>query len=72
MSDIFTKAGSVSSVINRKGQSSASGRFAELRGCTAASSRTRTQPPAEFPETGTAASRRFRRVELPVRRRAAR
>lgn len=64
MSDVFTKAGSVSSVINRKGHSTASGKFSPSFGVHRGLIKDPNWPPAEFPEHGTAASRRFRRVEM--------
>ena len=64
MSDVFTKSGSVSSVIKRKGHSTASGKFSPSFGVHRGLIKDPNWPPAEFPEHGTAASRRFRRVEL--------
>ena len=64
MSDVFTKANSVGSVINRKGHSTASGKFSPSFGVRRGLIKDPNWPPAQFPEHGTAASRRFRRVEL--------
>ena len=64
MSDVFTKSGSISSVINRKGHSTASGKFSPSFGVHRGLIKDPNWPPAEFPEHGTAASRRFRRVEM--------
>ncbi len=63
MSDVFTKSTSISSVINRKGHSTASGKFSPSFGVRQGLIKDPNWPPAEFPEHGTAASRRFRRVE---------
>jgi hypothetical protein len=64
MSDVFTKANSVGTVINRKGHSTASGKFSPSFGVRRGLIKDPNWPPAQFPEHGTAASRRFRRVEL--------
>ncbi len=64
MSDVFTKSNSVSSVINRKGHSTASGKFSPSFGVRRGLIKDPNWPPAEFPEHGSAASRRFRRVEM--------
>lgn len=64
MSDVFTKSSSVSSVINRKGHSTASGKFSPSFGVRRGLIKDPNWPPAEFPEHGSAASRRFRRVEM--------
>ena len=64
MSDVFTKAATISSVITRKGHSTASGRFSPSFGVHRGLIKDPNWPPAQFPEHGTAASRRFRRVEL--------
>ena len=64
MSDVFTKTGSVSSVINRKGVSTASGKFSPSFGVRRGLIKDPNWPPAQFPDHGSAASRRFRRVEL--------
>jgi hypothetical protein len=64
MSDVFTKSGSVSSVITRKGHSTASGKFSPSFGVHRGLIKDPNWPPAQFPEHGSAASRRFRRVEL--------
>jgi hypothetical protein len=65
MHDAFTKSASVSSVINRTTQSKSSGKFSPSFGVHRGLIKDPNWPPAEFPEHGTAASRRFRRVELP-------
>lgn len=64
MSDVFTKANSVGSVIHRKGHSTASGKFSPSFGVRRGLIKDPNWPPAQFPEHGSAASRRFRRVEL--------
>ena len=63
MTDVFTKSGSVGSVIHRQGQSTASGKFSPSFGVRRGLIKDPNWPPAHFPEHGTAASRRFRRVE---------
>src|SRR4051812_3058754 len=63
MSDVFTKSNSVSSVINRKGHSTASGKFSPSFGVRRGLIKDPNWPPHEFPEHGSAASRRFRRIE---------
>lgn len=63
MHDAFSKAGSVSSVINRTGRSTASGKFSPSFGVHRGLIKDPNWPPAQFPEHGTAASRRFRRVD---------
>lgn len=65
MHDAFTKSSSVSSVINRTAQSKASQKFSPSFGVRRGLIKDPNWPPAEFPEHGSAASRRFRRVELP-------
>lgn len=64
MSDVFTKSSSVASVIHRKGHSSASAKFSPSFGVHHGLIKDPNWPPAQFPEHGTAASRRFRRVEF--------
>lgn len=64
MSDVFTKSTSIASVINRKGHSTASGKFSPSFGVHQGLIKDPNWPPAEFPDHGgSAASRRFRRVE---------
>lgn len=63
MHDAHSKSGSVSSVINRSGRSTASGKFSPSFGVHRGLIKDPNWPPAQFPEHGTAASRRFRRVE---------
>jgi hypothetical protein len=63
MDNVFTKSTSGSSVIKRVGRSSASGKFSPSFGVHRGLIKDPNWPPAEFPEHGTAASRRFRRVE---------
>jgi hypothetical protein len=63
MSDVFTKSSSVGSVIHRQGHSTASGKFSPSFGVRRGLIKDPNWPPAHFPEHGTAASRRFRRVE---------
>ena len=64
MSDVFTKSNSVSSVIHRKGHSTAAGKFSPSFGVRRGLIKDPNWPPHEFPEHGSAASRRFRRVEM--------
>lgn len=64
MSDVFTKSSTVSSIINRKGESKASGRFSPSFGVRRGLIKDPNWPPAQFPDHGTAASRRFRRVAM--------
>lgn len=64
MHDAFSKSNSVSSVINRQGRSTASGKFSPSFGVRRGLIKDPNWPPAHFPESGTAASRRFRRVEV--------
>lgn len=64
MSDVFTKSSTISSVINRKGHSLASGRFSPSFGVHRGLIKDPNWPPAQFPEFGTAKARRFRRVEM--------
>lgn len=64
MTDVFTKASSVGSVIHRQGRSTASGKFSPSFGVHRGLIKDPNWPPAQFPEGGTAAARRFRRVEL--------
>lgn len=64
MTDVFTKASSVGSVITRQGRSMASGKFSPSFGVHRGLIKDPNWPPARFPEHGTAAARRFRRVEL--------
>jgi hypothetical protein len=64
MSDVFTKSNSVSSVINRKGHSSAAGKFSPSFGVRRGLIKDPNWPPHQFPDHGNAASRRFRRVEM--------
>ncbi len=64
MHDAFTRATSVQSVINRKGHTSASRKFSPSFGVHHGLIKDPNWPPAVFPEHGTAASRRFRRVEM--------
>ena len=64
MSDVFTKSSAVSSVITRKSQNQASGKFSPSFGVHRGLIKDPNWPPAVFPEHGTAASRRFRRVDL--------
>lgn len=63
MDNQFTKAQSISSVINRKTESKPSGKFSPSFGVHRGLIKDPNWPPAEFPEHGTAASRRFRRIE---------
>jgi hypothetical protein len=63
MHDAFSKAGSVSSVINRTGRSTASGKFSPSFGVHRGLIKDPNWPPAQFPEHGSAASRRFRRID---------
>ncbi len=63
MHDAFTKSASVSSVINRTSTSKASGKFSPSFGVRHGLIKDPNWPPAEFPEHGTAASRRFRRID---------
>lgn len=63
MSDVFTKSSSVGSVIHRQGRSTAAGKFSPSFGVRRGLIKDPNWPPAQFPEHGTAASRRFRRVE---------
>lgn len=65
MHDAFTKSASVKSVINRSAHTKASEKFSPSFGVHRGLIKDPNWPPAEFPEHGTAASRRFRRVELP-------
>ncbi len=63
MHDAFTKTASVSSVINRTGTSKVSSKFSPSFGVRRGLIKDPNWPPAEFPEHGAAASRRFRRIE---------
>jgi len=63
MSDVFTKSGSVGSVIHRQGRSTAAGKFSPSFGVRRGLIKDPSWPPPHFPEHGSAASRRFRRVE---------
>lgn len=63
MHDAFSKANSVSSVIKRNGRSTASGKFSPSFGVHRGLIKDPNWPPAQFPEHGTAASRRFRRID---------
>jgi hypothetical protein len=63
MSDVFTKSSSVGSVIHRQGRSTAAGKFSPSFGVRRGLIKDPNWPPAQFPEHGSAASRRFRRVE---------
>jgi hypothetical protein len=63
MSDVFTKSSSVASVINRKGHSTNAGKFSPSFGVRRGLIKDPNWPPHEFPEHGSASSRRFRRVE---------
>lgn len=64
MTDVFTKSSSVGTVIHRQGRSTASGKFSPSFGVHRGLIKDPNWPPAQFPEHGTAAARRFRRVEL--------
>ena len=64
MSDVFTKSSSVSSVITRTAQNKKAGKFSPSFGVRHGLIKDPNWPPAEFPEHGTAASRRFRRVNM--------
>lgn len=61
--DAFTRAASVSSVINRTGTTKPSGKFSPSFGVRRGLIKDPNWPPAHFPEGGNAASRRFRRIE---------
>lgn len=63
MHDAHSKSASVSSVINRTGTSKPSGKFSPSFGVRHGLIKDPNWPPAQFPESGNAASRRFRRVE---------
>ncbi|MFO0595739.1 MAG: PilZ domain-containing protein [Myxococcaceae bacterium] len=63
MHDAFSKSGSVSSVLNRTGRTSPAGKFSPSFGVRHGLIKDPNWPPAEFPEGGSATSRRFRRVE---------
>ncbi len=63
MDNTFTKSGSVSSVINRTGRTTASSKFSPSFGVHRGLIKDPNWPPAQFPEHGTAASRRFRRID---------
>jgi hypothetical protein len=63
MDNVFTKSNSVGSMINRTGRSTAAGKFSPSFGVRRGLIKDPNWPPAQFPEHGTAASRRFRRVE---------
>lgn len=63
MDNAFTKASSVSAVSRRRVRSRASEKFSPSFGVHRGLIRDPNWPPAELPEGGSAASRRFRRVE---------
>jgi len=63
MDNVFTKSNSVASHINRTGRSTAAGKFSPSFGVRRGLIKDPNWPPAEFPEHGTAASRRFRRID---------
>ncbi|MFZ5440837.1 MAG: PilZ domain-containing protein [Myxococcota bacterium] len=65
MHDAFTKSASVKSVLNRPVHKKAAEKFSPSFGVHRGLIKDPNWPPAAFPEHGTAASRRFRRVELP-------
>lgn len=62
MHDAFTKTASVSSVIHRTGTSKVSSKFSPSFGVRHGLIKDPNWPPAQFPEHGSAASRRFRRI----------
>lgn len=59
----FTKSASLSTVINRTGRTSASDKFSPSFGVRRGLIKDPNWPPAHFPEHGSAASRRFRRID---------
>ncbi len=63
MDNAFTSSNSVGSVARRRVRSKASAKFSPSFGVHRGLIKDPNWPPAEFPEHGTAASRRFRRVE---------